>query len=92
MVGDAQHRHVPKRVKIVLCESSLPRRLDKWEQRAIVPEVADEPAPIGVRIVDLTDVLDDAPVVEPESCRVRNKLDIREAVYDTVVGRAHQVE
>ena len=92
MIGDAEHRQVPERIEVHFGYAAPPRRLRKRNQRALVPQIADQAADVWPRIIDAADVVDDAPVVQAESRHVPVEIDVRQRGNDPVVPVAAQPE
>src|SRR5439155_17194995 len=84
-IGDAEHREVPKRVEIVLCESTLSGWLGKRDQCPFISKITDQSTKVGVRIVDLTDVFNHLPVVKTEPGSILDEFDIRKTIDRFVI-------
>ena len=69
-IGDAQHRHIVERVKIVLGETPLAARLVEQDRLVRKPDLGDHPAKVWVRVVERLNGLDHAAVEKSEAGEV----------------------
>lgn len=92
MVGDAEHRQIPKRIEVIFGESALSDRLGEWDQCPLVAEIADKAAEVGIGVINPADILDNATIIEPKAGHVLDKFNLREPVDEVVISLANQKE
>src|SRR5450756_330141 len=90
VVGDPQHGHIVERVEVVLGDAAAPRRLRIWDLDARIAEVADEAAEVGVRVVDLSELVHHHAVVQTEAGEVADQGDLAEPVDEPVEEVAYE--
>jgi len=85
VIGNAEHRHVVEAVKVVAGDTAFPHRLAIGDFRDRKTDFGNQPAEIGIGIVDFRDNVDEAAVVEAEAGCVFVQLDFGQAADDFII-------
>ena len=88
VIGDSQHGNIIQRVKIVFADSPFSRGLHVFDFVAGKADVGNQSPKIWVRIIDLSQFLDDATVIQAETRAVLEQLDVGNPVDEIVVHLA----
>ncbi len=86
VIDDAEHGKVVQGIEVVARDPPLPERLAIRHRRRLIAQLPHQPAKVRVGIVELPELLDHHPVVQPEPGRLPHDLDVRNPSQETVIG------